>query len=244
VSVLLCIISLVVFPKTEDSELIIETSLNALTFTPRWSLEPYPGYQGFLTNKLRLSHAFLYGSDLSVGVEIGVANRFHFTYFESYAAWGVDDTKAWLMLNPFDKINFLARVGLPSGRYSSGIGIGAYSFEIFLKTVEIVGGSSAYIGYEWVGANPDEVDYGDNIHFGLELLSWFRIRCLYAFADQSAYFSLYDSPSFGIEISVSKNFTVLKFYNLALVLNQTVFGKDIPVKTGISLRISLLERGG
>ncbi len=243
-SVLFCIFTFVVFPRVEGPELIVETSLNPLTFTPRWSIEPYPGYQVFLSNRLRLSHAFLYGGDLSVGVEAGVVNRFHFTYYKSYAAWGIDDTKVWLMLNPFGNVNFLARIGLPSGRYSSGIGIGAYSFEIFLKRVEIVGSSSAYIGYEWVGANPDEVDYGDNIHFGVELLSWFRIRCLYAFADQGAYFSLYDSPSFGIEISVSKNFTVLKFYNLALVLNQTVFGKDIPVKTGISLRISSLERGG
>lgn len=237
-SVLLCIVTLVIFPKTEGSELIVETSLNALTFTPRWSIEPYPGYQVFLANKLKLSHALLSGSDLSMGVEIGAVNRFHFTYFESYAAWGLDDTKAWLMLNAGSTVNFLTRLGLPTGHYDEGIGKGAYSFEIYAKKADILRKGSVYIGYEWIGTNPDEVNYGDKIHLGFELGSWFGINSYYAFADRGGYYSLHDSPSFAMEISVSKNLKFLKVYNLTLVFEQTVLGKDIPLSTGISLRMS------
>ena len=237
-NILFCIFTIVIFPRVDGSELIAATSLNPLTFTPRWSIEPYPGYQVFIANRLRLAHAFPVGGDLSMGVEVGVANRFHFTYFKSYTAWGIDDTKAWLTMSSLDNVNLLARVGLPTGRYSSGIGIGAYSFEIFLKRIDILGSNSVYLGYEWVGTNPDQVDYGDKIHLGLELFSWLDIHSNYAFADQGAYISLYDSPSFGIEISVLKKLTVLKTYSLTLVFNQTLLGKDIPVTTDISLRIS------
>ncbi|UCF70948.1 MAG: hypothetical protein JSW49_01345, partial [candidate division WOR-3 bacterium] len=132
-SVFYCVVTLLVFPQAAGSELIVETSLNALTFTPRWSIEPYPGYQGFLANKLNVSHAMLSGRNLSLGVEIGVANRFHFTYFESYAAWGLDDAKVWLMGHFFGTVSLLARTGLPTGLYDAGIGRGAYWFEIYAK---------------------------------------------------------------------------------------------------------------
>jgi len=243
-NILLCIFTVVVFPRADGSELIAETSLNPFTFTPRWSIEPYPGYQVFLANRVRFAHAFPIGSDFSMGAEAGVASRFHLTYFKSYGVWGVDDTRAWLMLNSFGSVSLLVRAGLPTGRYDSGIGTGAYSLEIYTKKADIMRFSSACIGYEWVGTNPDQVNYGDKIHFGLELLSWLRIHCHYAFADQGAYFSLYDSPSFGIEISVSKNFRVLQFYNLAAVFSQTILGKDNPVTTGISLRMSRGRGGG
>ncbi len=237
-SVFCCIVTLLVFPQAAGSELIVETSLNALTFTPRWSIEPYPGYQGFLANKLKLSHAVLCSRNLSLGVEIGVANRFHFTYFESYAAWGLDDTKVWLMGPSFGKISLLARMGLPTGLYDAGIGQGAYWFEIYAKKARIICNSSVCIGYEWIGANPDKVNYGDRIHLGLEIFSWFGIRFQYAFPDHGTYYSLNDSPSFAAEISLSRNFNLSRVYNLALAFNQTVLGKDIPVSTSVSLKIS------
>jgi len=238
VNVLLCIVALVVFPRTDGSELSVEASLNALTFTPRWSIEPYPGYQVFLVSKLRLSHVFFSNSGISVGTEIGVANRCHLTYFESYAAWGVDDSKAWLMLNTGSTASFLARLGLPTGHYDEGIGRGAYWIEIYSKKARILGNGSVYVGYEWIGTNPDEVNYGDKIHLGLEVCNWLRIHSHYAFADQGAYYSLHDSPSFAIEMSVIKDFEFMKVYNVALVINQTILGRDIPLSTGISLRIS------
>lgn len=237
-NILFCILAIVIFPRFHGSELIAETSLNSFTFTPRWSIEPYPGYQVFLANRLRLAHAFPIGGDLSMGVEVGVANRFHFTYFNSYGAWGIDDAKAWLMLNPSPKVNLLVRACLPTGAYNSGIGMGAYSLEIYAKKAEIALISSACVGYEWVGTNPDQVNYGDKIHLGFELSSWLRVHCHYAFADQCGYFSLYDSPSFAIEISALKNFRVLRSYNLTVVFNQTTLGKDSPVITSVSLRIS------
>ena len=240
-NILLCIFTVVVFPRVDGSELIAETSLNPFTFTPRWSIEPYPGYQVFLANSVRFAHAIHIGSDLSMGAEVGVANRFHFTYFRSYGAWGIDDTKAWLMLNPFRDVTLLLRAGMPTGRYDSGIGMGAYSIEVFLKRAEMLGNYSAHIGYEWVGTNPDQVNYGDKIHLGLEFLGWLQVHCIYAFADRGAYFALYDSPSFAIEISGVKNFRVLRSYNLAVVINQTILGKDIPVTTSVSLRLSAVE---
>lgn len=237
-NILLCFLAIVFFPRNNGSELVIETSLNVMTFTPRWSIEPYPGYQAFLANELRLSQVLFRGGNLSLGVEAGVANRFHFTYFDSYATWGVGDTKAWLMLSPFCGAGLLVRLGLPTGQYNTGIGTGAYSFEIYAKKTEILRSGSIYLGYEWVSINPDEIDCGDKIHLGVDLLSWFSIHCHYAFADQGAYFPLYDSPSLAIEISVSKNVGVLKCYNFAVVFNQTVFGKDVPIKSGIMLKIS------
>lgn len=237
-NVLFCLVTLAFFPKTDGSELIMETSLNALTFTPRWTLETYPGYQVFLGGGLRFSHAFLFGDEISIGADIGVANRFHITYFQSYTVWGIDDSNVWLMWDYGGDVNFLARVGLPTGRYADGIGRGAYSFEIYTKKADILRRSSICLGYEWIGTNPDKVNYGDKIHLGFEVCSWVGINSYYAFADKGSYFSLHDSPSFAVEISLGRNLTFTKVYNIVLVFEQTILGKDIPLSTGISLRMS------
>lgn len=238
-SIFLCIATLVVFPaETNTLEIITETSLNAWTTTPRWSIEPFPGNQVFLVNRLRCSYPFFSSSQISLGVDAGFANRFHFTHFYSYASWGLDDSDVWLMLNTTATIDFLARFAIPTGSYSDGLGKGGYRIELYLKKAQIMRKSKVYFGYEWIGTNPDEVNYGDKIHFGLEIYNWLGITSYYAFSDQGTYYSLYDSPSFALEISISKDFLFMKACSMTLIFKQTLLGKDTPISTSISLRIS------
>ncbi|KPK62646.1 hypothetical protein AMJ83_10280 [candidate division WOR_3 bacterium SM23_42] len=237
-SILLCISTLTIFPKTNTLEIITETSLNAWTFTPRYSIEPFPGDQVFLANRLRCSYSFFSNDRISLGVEAGFANRFHFTYFYSYTVWGLDDSDVWFVLNSGRNTSLLARFRLPTGLYNEGLGIGAYCMELYIRKTNIWRNSSAYFGYEWIGANSDKVNYGDKIRLGVEINNWLRVSSYYAFADQGTYYSLYDSPSFALETSLFKNFRLMKGYTTQVIFSQTLLGRDIPISTSISLRIS------
>ena len=237
-NILLCIFAFIVFPKTNALEIIAETSVNAWTFTPRYGIEPFPGYQVFLVNRLRCSYPLFSDNRISLGVEAGFANRFHFTYFYYYASWGSDDSDVWLVLTSSRTVDFLARFGLPTGQYDKGLGRGTYRIELYIKKTRILKNSSAYFGYEWIGTNPDQVNYGDKIHLGVEINNWLRISSYYAFADGGTYYSLHDSPSFALETSFFKDFRLMKAYNMEVLLSQTLLGRDTPIKTSISMRIS------
>ena len=238
-NIFLFIAALTVFPpETNALEIVTETSLNAWTWTPRWSIEPYPANQVFLVNSLRCSWPFFSTKQISLGVEAGFANRFHFTHFYSYASWGLDDSDVWLMLKAAGTTDFLARFALPTGAYSAGLGTGAYRIELYLRKAQIMRRGKVYLGYEWIGTNPDKVNYGDKIRLGLEIHNWLEISSFYAFADESTYYSLHDSPSFALEILVCKNFQFMKACSTALLFKQTLLGKDTPISTSISLRIS------
>jgi hypothetical protein len=240
-NILFCIFTCVVFPQTGTIEIITQTSLNAWTFTPRYSIEPYPGYQVFLVTRLCCSYPFLSDNRISLGVDAGFANRFDFTYFYSYSAWGINDATLWLMFNKNKPVNLLARVKIPTASYNKGLGTGAYHIELYARRVNIMRNCCYYIGYEWIGANSDKINYGDKFHFGLEINDWLRIGANYAFSDKSTYYELHDSPSLTLETCFSKDFRVLKVYRLRVVLSQTIMGRDIPISTSILLRISKQE---
>ena len=237
-SIFFCIFTLIIYPETSALEIITETSLTVWKFTPRYSIEPFPGYQVFLVNGLRCSYPVFSNNGISLGVEAGVASKFHLTYFHSYASWGLDDIDLWLMLDNSEAVNFLARIGLPTGSYEEGLGIGAYRMGLYARKANIVRNRSAYFGYEWTSTNPDKINYGDKIHLGLEICNWLCTTACYAFPDHGEYYSLYDSPSFAVEISIIKNFLLMGAYNMKLTFNQTLFGKDIPISSCISFRVS------
>ena len=236
-NILFCIFAFVIFPKTNAFTVITETSLNAWTFTPRYSIEPYPGYQVFLINGLRCSCPLLSNNRISLGFEAGFVNRFHFTHFYSYASWGLGECHLWLSVNGPRSVSLLARLNLPTGPFNEGLGTGAYHLELYARKANILRNSSAYIGYEWRGSNPDRVDYGDRIHLGVEITTWLRIASNYAFADQGTYYPLDDSPSFIFEIALFKDFRLMKAYTLQAIFSQTVLGRDMPISTSFSLRI-------
>jgi hypothetical protein len=238
-NILLFITALTVFPQEAKAiEIVAETSMNVWKWTPRWSIEPNPAYQVFLVNSLGLSCPFFSTNHISLGVEAGFANRFHFTYFYSYGSWGLDDSDMWLMLKATETTDFLARFALPTGSYSDGLGIGTYRIELYLRKAQIIRSGNVYLGYEWIGTNPDNVNYGDKIHLGLEVHDWLDISSFYSFADKGTYYSLHDSPSFALEITIRKNFQFMEAFNMMLLLKQTLLGKDTPISTSISLRIS------
>jgi hypothetical protein len=142
------------------------------------------------------------------------------------------------VLNTTATIDVLARFALPTGSYSVGLGKGAYRTELYMRKAQIMRRSKVYLGYEWIGSNPDKVNYGDKIHLGLEICSWLQISSYYAFADKSTYYSLHDSPSFALEISMSKDFLFMKSCSMTLIFKQTILGKDTPISTSISLGVS------
>ena len=238
-NILLFIAALTVFPQELKAlEIVTETSLNIWTWTPRWSIEPYPAYQALLANNLGCSWPFFSTNHVSLGVEAGVANRFHFTYFYSYTSWGLDDSNIWLMLSPNATMDLLTKIAVPTGSYSDGLGTGAYRMGVYLRKSQIVPKTKVYLGYEWIGTNPDKVNYGDKIHLGLKAYDWLEISSYYSFADKGTYYPLYDSPSFALEISICREFQLMKAYRMALLLKQTLLGKDIPLSTSVSFRIS------
>ena len=238
-NIFLFIAALTVFPsETNRLEIVTETSLNVWTWTPRCSIEPYPGNQVFLVNSLGCSWPFFSNGQISLGVDVGFANRLHFTYYYSYTSWGLDDSNIWLMFHTTATIDILTKIAVPTGPYSAGLSKGAYGIEIYLRKSQIRRKNKVYLGYEWIGTNPDRVNYGDKILLGLEIYDWLEISSFYAFVDEGTHYSLYDSPSFALEISICKNFQFMKAYNMALLFKQTILGKDTPLSTSISLRIS------
>ncbi len=238
-NIFLFIVGLIVFPpETNAPEIVTETSVNVWTWTPRWSIEPYPAYQVFLVNSLGCSWPFFSTSQISLGVDAGFANRLHFTYFYSYTSWGLNDSDIWLISHATATIDVLAKIVVPTGSYSAGLSKGAYGIEIYLRKSQIMRKNKVYLGYEWIGTNPDKVNYGDRIRIGLEIYNWLEISSFYAFADEGTNYSLHDSPSFALEILVRKNFHLTKTCNMALLFKQTLLGKDTPMFTSISLRIS------
>ena len=235
----LFITALAVFPsETNALEIVMETSVKVWTWTPRWSIEPYPGYQVFLVNSLGCSWPFFSTNQISLGVDAGFVNRLHFTYYYSYTSGGLDDSNIWLMFHTTATIDVLAKIAVPTGPYSAGLSKGAYGIEIYLRKSQIMRKNKVYLGYEWIGTNPDKVNYGDRIRIGLEIYDWLEISSFYAFADEGMYYSLHDSPSFALEILACKNFQFMKACSMALLFKQTLLGKDTPISTSISLRIS------
>jgi hypothetical protein len=231
--------ALAVFPsETNALEIVTETSVKVWTWTPRWTIEPYPAYQVFLVNSLGCSWPFFSTSQISLGVDAGFANRSHFTNFYSYASWGLDDSDIWLMLHTTATLDVLVKIAVPTGSYCVGLSKGAYGIEIYLRKAQIMRKSKVYLGYEWIGINPDKVNYGDKIRLGLEIYNWLEISSYYAFADEGTYYSLHDSPSFALEVSICRNFQFMKACSMDLLFKQTLLGKDTPISTSISLRIS------
>ena len=239
-SFFLFVFSLTVFPsETNRVEIISETSLNAWKWTPRWSVEPYPADQVFLFNKLRCACPFLSYKNIYLGMEVGFANRFHFTYFNTYASWGLDDSELWFLLRTTVTIDILTRIALPTGSYRDGLSNGTYGIELYLRKDQLIPRSRVYVGYEWIGTNPDMMNCGDKLHLELEIHDWLEISSYYAFPDKGTYFLLHDSPSLALEISIFRNLRLMKTCSMALLLKQTLFGKDIPISTSISLIISV-----
>ncbi len=237
--ILLCIIALHTFEQDINTfEVCLETSSNVLKFTPRWTLESYPGNHIILFNRLTCSYSPFCVRGVYIGAEFGFVNRFHSTYFYSYNSYGVDDTHIWLQTETIGTIAFLGKFGLPTGNYIEGLGNGAYWIELYLKRKEFLGKGNVYLGYEWIGKNPDNVDYGDKIHFALDMNRWLRISSYYALADRGEDFPLYDSPSFSLGVTISKDFVLSKTYNLKLAFNQNLLGKDIDVVSSFFLTIA------
>ena len=238
-NIILFIASFAVFPsETNALEIVAETSLSAWVWTPRWSIEPYPTHQVFLVNSIGCSWPFFSTNHVSLGVDARFTNRLHFTYFYSYGAWGLNDSDIWLLLKAAGTTDFLVKFALPTGSYGDGSGTGAYGIELCLRKTRIMRMGKVYLGYEWIGTNPDKVNYGDKIHLGLEIHNWIELSSFYAFVDEDTYYSLHDSPSFALEISVHKNLQFMKTCRMVLLFKQTLLGKDTPVSTSVSFRIS------
>ncbi len=219
-------------------EVSMETSLNVWKFTPRWNIESYPGNQAFLFNRFRCSCPIFSMGWVSTGVASGLANRHHFTYYYSYNSYGVGDSDIWLLTEAIGTIAFLGKLGLPTGNYEQRLGIGAYRIETYMNKKRFLRNSNVYLGYEWIGKNPDKVDYGDKIHLALDVNRWLRISSYYAFADKGEKFPLFDSPSFSLGVTISKDFALSRAYNMKLAFNQTLLGKDIDVVSGFFLSIT------
>lgn len=216
----------------------VVSSLEALKFTPRYTIEPMAGGQILQINKANFYYQFHPINKLGLGIKTGVGLSTHWTYYYSYTNIGWLDSDGWIIIGPFINITGYLSATIPTGNYIKFLGQGVYSFTSSIKMQKIYNKLNYEIGYTWLGRNPNLVDYGDRLFLKVEAYNQnYNVEISYNFPDKSDLFCLYDSRSLSINIRIALK-TFKSCCSLSkLFFGQTIFGRDTQIISSLSAQL-------
>ncbi|MCX7786017.1 MAG: hypothetical protein N2201_07365 [candidate division WOR-3 bacterium] len=223
------------FEKDNQYGFLLNSSIEVLKFTPRWTIEPFPGRQIFQKSGIVFFCQICPVKKIAIAVQSGFGTYLHYSPFYSYFNYGMLDLDIKTSINFTEYIAGFLTARIPTGNYSKFLGEGTYAIKVGIQKRNCYKNIDLSFGGIWQGENPDKVDCGDKLFCQLKTKN--NVLSLnYNFPDKGGLFDLYDSPSFSLDISVDvKSFKPWHGYKPKLILNQTILGRDTAMITRLSL---------